>query len=467
MRPWFAPSSLFALGALVHCARAPLVPSVRTNSIAIATPSPRSLPPPRALDRPACASTVELERSFVPTYSPDHELYPEVPRDAACTQPHDARARIARLDHAIASLGPSDSLEHIRASFRSLFAHPCFALADLFGPSVRVHSPAGLQTWWNAGGHAWLRSLVDFSIHPERPRRARITLPPTERWHLSRRAFGQQPIARFLCPDGDTQCGTSAASRLRRIESLSIARDPFDLSPASATPDALAEAARLKADNCLYAIEGAPRIDRFGEWLSCMRDNRLSRRFRFALGAYREPSGWLVLSGYATTAISLDTGAAYQQSVTRVEHSPLVAEDTAAFRTTLARIVLDRERVRDFAIALVAGYYGETDTRDAVRATVPPNVTWRRGDRYPPVVEHHASRSHAPWFQWRWFANGCEIARGLLASRHAHHHITFALLDAALEGHTPVVFAQHTSALAPEDPMQSVYEWAASHATPR
>ncbi|MBL8685423.1 MAG: hypothetical protein JNK05_39970 [Myxococcales bacterium] len=425
---------------------------------------PRSLPAARPLVRPACATPVAFEHSFSPQTSLYGELYPDVERDAVCTQPAEARARIARLGHAIASLGPADSLVPVRRLVRSAFAHPCLALADLFGFSIRADSADGLRTWWNSGGHAWLRSLVDFSIHPAR---ARITLPPTERRHLSHRAFGREPIARFLCPDEDPLCGAAAAARLRRVESLPIARDPFDLAPASATPEALTEAARLKAESCLYAIEGTPRRDRFSEWLSCMRDNRLSRRFRFAVGAYREPSGWLVLDGRFTTALSLDTGIAYQQTVTPLEHSPLVAENTAAYRTTLARMALDPERVRDFAIALVAGYYGETDTHDAAQVTVPPNVTRHRSDSYRSQSMLSESSSHAPWFRWRWHTHGCEIARGSLTDEHAHHRLVFDLLRAALRGREPVVFAQHTSALAPEDSANTVYEWAASHGTPR
>lgn len=464
MRTQFAPSSVFSLVALAHCARAPVTTRAIAYTVAASTPSSRSLPPLRTVARPTCALPVEFEHSFSPQTSHYGEFYPDEPRDAACTQPAEARGRIARLDHAIASLGPADSLVPVRALVRSVFAHPCFALADMFGPSVRADSPDGLRSWWNSGGHTWLRSLVDRPRDPAHPSRVRLTLPPTERRHVSHRAFGRQPIARFLCPDDDPSCGTSAANRLRRIESLPIALDPFDIAPARATPEALTEAARLKADNCLFAIEGAPQRDRFGEWLSCMRDNRYERRFRFAIGAYREPAGWLVLEGsLATTAISLDTGVAYQLTVARIEHSPLVTEDTAAFRTSLARVALDREHVRDFAIAVVAGYYGETDTHDAVQASVPRGVAMRRSGAGLFALSRHMGSSHAPWFRWRWHTNGCEIARGTLEEQHAHHRIVFALFGTAFDGRRPVVFAQHESALAPSDSMQSLYEWAASH----
>src|ERR1700754_4823356 len=83
-----------------------------------------------------------------------------------CSELSDAHSRAAdhllRLDEAIEALKPADSPTALVNELHSMLRTECFLSATETNRIPRPDSALSLKHWWsNAGGRAWLRSLLE------------------------------------------------------------------------------------------------------------------------------------------------------------------------------------------------------------------------------------------------------------------------------------------------------------------
>jgi hypothetical protein len=206
-----------------------------------------------------------------------------------------SRDALEALDKRIRALKSDDDLRQAVTDLRSLLGSRCFRLAAEQGESPELEHPLSLQTWWEAGGQAWLTSYID------RPRlgrvddlREHVVFPPTPRKVLALDNAPTAIPAPLLCRLADENCGRETQGWAER------ARDAFS---AAAVQDRVREEdafpvnSEALAARCEAEVRGTRMTPEYSKWMECLAEHRVPG-WALPLGHFRAPDrGWLVVRG--------------------------------------------------------------------------------------------------------------------------------------------------------------------------
>jgi HEAT repeat protein len=227
-----------------------------------------------------------------------------------------SREALEALDDKIQALTSDGDLRRAIGDIRSLLGTRCFRLAAEQGDPLEFEHPLSLQTWWDAGGRAWLTSYID------RPRlgrvddlREHVVFPPTPRKVLTLETDPDHMLAPLLCSLTDESCGRETrgwAERARDAFSAAVVRDR------SRREDAFPVNSEALAARCETEV-GRNAASEYSMWMECLAEHRV-RDWALPLGHFRAPDrGWLVIRGRRghyefcdeLGVYDMETGAAY------------------------------------------------------------------------------------------------------------------------------------------------------------
>ena len=246
-----------------------------------------------------------------PALAAPKDLRPCAPVTAEYTR---AAAALEALNLEIAELAPDADPAPLIARVEKMARLRCFALLD-GGPGLDTSSALALRTWWNDGGHQYLRSYLDLG----KPGPHLVHEPPSVRRTMEAAFPPGHPVASLVCPPAETGCGTETdfwAERLQKV--LDRAGDEHPCVPSNA-----AERRRVPPsdpDACGAFVARAPRRQRFRRFTECLAQAAPTPK-SVPLGRLRAPAeGWLVVSGRRghygfcdeVRAFDLATGAAFR-----------------------------------------------------------------------------------------------------------------------------------------------------------
>lgn len=361
-----------------------------------------------------------------------------------------ATQHLERLDERVAELAVSDPVDTVRAELHDLLKTDCFLFAAEAGRVPAPDTSTSLKAWMDAGGRAWLWSVLELpALGPASSRTPHIVIPPDTRQTLTLEAHRDHPLAPLLCRATDTSCGASTRGWRARADAALEDAAPHRTSPDDADGDVSpAEAAR----GCEAIIAGSMAADRYQPWRACLETAR-PVQWALPLGQFAAPStGWVVVAGrrghYAfcdtVRAYDLHTGAALvDDSCSDLALRPdgsVSVDDTNRARVRYTRAgVVSADNLREAVWMLLMR--GEVE-RVQLRAEYHPLP----GGVVPHLVVHPVDRRFEGAFwghtgqtrlTWRWGPSGGAALAGAVtwpdsfdaAERHAA-----ALLDIAEQG---------------------------------
>jgi HEAT repeat protein len=228
-----------------------------------------------------------------------------------------SRDALDALDDKIRALTSDRDLRRAIGDIRSLLGTRCFRLAAEQGDPPEFDHPLSLQTWWDAGGRAWLASYI------ERPRlgpvddlRESVVFPPTPRKVLTLDTDPDHMLAPLLCSLTDESCGRETlgwAERARDAFSAAVVRDR------ARWEDNFQLNSEALAARCETEVGRDGAAPEYSTWMECLAEHRV-RGWALPLGRFRAPDrGWLVVRGRRghydfcdeLGVYDVETGAAY------------------------------------------------------------------------------------------------------------------------------------------------------------
>lgn len=374
-------------------------------------------------------STLEHAAAIAPAWAvPARGTITQCPPSSAAFR--EAQSAYQSFSTRMDALRPGEDVGPIKLELARMLSHRCFAIGIVDGVMPSGASAHSLRSWWEDGGDAWVRSLLETTA-PQSTQRSTRWFAPTERRSLVLEEHRDSPLASVLCPASDTDCGRESATFVLRFERLLAGQAALEAVRETEHTDPPRRSAEDWHAYCERLTNAARPEVRYAAWRTCAIEHLQDRVIALPLGQFRLPSGWLVIEGRRghyqycdeLEAIHLESGSLYRAKACNalafvqrfLARDGGVDSGVSPYAIETGRV--SPSAIREATLALLLSRYLTEDAKDSVGLELPQGVRVEHTQRGFEGLHGFGSgwfSSNQTRLRWTWFDRGCKRAHGTL-----------------------------------------------------